>query len=153
MREWEQRRKASATSEIEIAERSTKLKYLQEEEAKLKGESAAMATSIKEISSRITALSKSKAGFASRKIEIEKQKDALKAECEGIYSSLNRQPGGRRSGDEQKRDSDRARSLRDGIEGRKVKLGSIEKENEMREERLKQITKELKEEEASIKSS
>ncbi len=151
--EWEQRRKAVASSEIEVAECQARAKYLQAELSKLEGTASTLSKSSSGMAERIRVLSKSKEGFASRKIEIEKEKEVLKAECDSLYTALNRSAGSKKPGRDGKQSADRLKSLREEVESIKVRLGSIEKENEMRADRAKQIAKELKEEEASIKAS
>ncbi len=152
-KEWEQKRRVVAASEVEIAGKSARVDYLQNEVSKLNYLINEMSVNTSGIETRLKVLSKSKEGFASRKLEIEKEKEALKTEIENIYSILNSSNTDKRTGSDHKRSTDRLKSLRGAVEGIKVRIGSIEKENELREERSVQIAKELKEEESSIKAS
>ncbi|MCL5111453.1 MAG: chromosome segregation protein SMC [Candidatus Marsarchaeota archaeon] len=151
--ELEQRRRAAASFEIEAAEGQARSKFLQAEFLKLEGTVNALSKASSGMAERVEALSKSKGGFASRKIEIEKEKEELKAECSSLYAALNRSAGSKKPGHDGKQSADRLKGLREEVEGIKVRLGSIEKENEMRADRAKQIAKELKGEEASITAS
>ena len=151
-KEWEQKRKAVATMEIEAADRAAKAKYIQADRAKSKESTDAISRSISDISARIVTLNKSKEGFARRKIEVEKEKESLKAECDSLTAALNKSVGGKASSPTSKA-AEKIRSLRESVENLKVNMGSLVKENEIREERQRSILKELKEEEGSIKGA
>jgi chromosome segregation protein len=150
-KEWEQKRKSVATMEIETADLTAKAKYVQVDYVRSKEAIEALSGSISEILARVMTLTKSKEGFAGRKIEVEKEKEKLKVECDGLYAALNKSVGHKSSSS--KGSADRLKTLRESIENLKVNMGSLAKETEIREERSRSISKELKEEEASIKGS
>ncbi|HUC38634.1 MAG TPA: chromosome segregation SMC family protein [Candidatus Acidoferrum sp.] len=150
-KEWEQKRKEVAAEEMEGANLSTSIKYIQSDADKLKSELDNVSKGIAAMKSRITALNRSKEGFSSKKIEIEKEREVLKAECDNLYNALNK-PTDKKHGST-KSNVERVKVLRETIEGLKVKIGQLGKENEIRDERSRSIAKEIKAEDAAIKGS
>ena len=138
--------------EIEAADLAAKAKYVQADAARSKDAIESLSGIVSDISTRIGTLGKSKEGFADRKIEVEKEKEKLKAECDSLFATLNKAAGHKGSA-AAKGLADKAKALRESVENLKVNIGSITKENEIREERSRSISKELKEEETSVKGS
>lgn len=150
--EYESLRKSAAQAELELAGRSSEEKHIHEEVSKLESTITALTNEISSLKAKLVGLVKSREAFASRKIELEKEREDCRSEAEKMHSMLSRTQSAKKVEASQQAEAS-IKELRAAIESSKVKIGALEKENEMHDARSKAIAKELKTEEAEVKES
>ncbi len=152
-KEYELERRNMVQLELELAGHGSEERHLRSEIERLEESMARAAKEAVALEAKASALTKAREAFASRKIELEKQREPHRAESDRLYSVLNRSVSAKNIGTVAQQQIDKVKELRQFIEETKVKVAALEKENEMHESRARAISKELKAEESSVKEA
>lgn len=139
----EKTRRQIAEIEINCANLEASAKHMQLDINKIDENSKELANASSINEQRMISLKKSKDQFAKKKIELEKEIEAAKEESNKLYDALNRIVGSEKNSREAKGNAEKIKALREKVESTKIGIASLERENQVREERIRAISKEL----------
>ncbi len=149
----EKTRRQIADMEISCANLEAGAKHMQFDIDKIQENSKELVNAQPINEQRIMSLKKSRDQFAKKKIEAEKAIENAKEESNRLYNALNMIVGSEKGSKEAKGNSTKIKSLREKAESTKISIASLERENQVREERTRAISKELKEIDSEIKAT